>query len=304
MIKIGYLVSYDYELLFTSIRCIYKETDKIFLAIDKHRITWSGNAISIPDTFFKTIEEIDKDGKISIYEDNFYMPELTPMENEIRERNMLLKRMGKGWLIQLDTDEYMCNFKEFVMCLNKKKYLLWFNWILPLTIAGNWITLFKKTDEGYLVVSNKSSFNFLTNIPKYTSARKNKWQYCFNVNIECYHQSWARDNEEIKSKINNWGHKNDFDTKKFYSFWQNIDAHNFERIKNFHPLESTMWKGLEFINEKNLDDIINTDLDASSIDFSDITAINILKQNSIIRFKAFKYLTKKALKKLRFFSKN
>ena len=53
MIKVGYLISYDYELLFSSLPTVYDESDEIFLAIDKDRRTWAGNNFSLPSTFLK-----------------------------------------------------------------------------------------------------------------------------------------------------------------------------------------------------------------------------------------------------------
>ena len=47
MIKVGYLVSYDYELIFNSLPTIYNDADSIYLAIDENRSTWSGNNFTI-----------------------------------------------------------------------------------------------------------------------------------------------------------------------------------------------------------------------------------------------------------------
>ena len=67
MIKVGYLISYDYELLFNSIPTVYKEADEIFLAIDKDRRTWAGNNFSLPNTFFERIKELDTQKKNNIF---------------------------------------------------------------------------------------------------------------------------------------------------------------------------------------------------------------------------------------------
>ncbi|MDP2088173.1 MAG: hypothetical protein Q8J84_02100 [Flavobacteriaceae bacterium] len=61
--------------------------------------------------------------KIEFYFDNFYVPKLTPMQCETRERNMLPKKMGRGWLIPLDIDEYIYDFKTISNYLKRYWYL-------------------------------------------------------------------------------------------------------------------------------------------------------------------------------------
>lgn len=45
---------------------------------------------------FEWVKSIDTEGKISIYEDDFYVPGLSNRENDTRERNMLARFMGEG----------------------------------------------------------------------------------------------------------------------------------------------------------------------------------------------------------------
>ena len=92
MIKVGYLVSYDYNMLLTSIKQLYDYVDGIFIAIDRDRKTWSGNNFELPQSFFDEIKLFDSKNKIEFYFDNFYISELLPIECETRERNMLLKK--------------------------------------------------------------------------------------------------------------------------------------------------------------------------------------------------------------------
>ena len=73
----------------------------------------------MPQSFFDEIKSFDSKNKIEFYFDNFYISELLPIECETRERNMLLKKMGKGWLIQLDVDEYVYDFSKVAKYLKK-----------------------------------------------------------------------------------------------------------------------------------------------------------------------------------------
>ena len=111
-INVGILISYDYEFLKQSLPLIYKNADKIVLALDENYNTWSGNKFEVKPDFFDWISTFDVNNKIEIYKDDFYDPNLSSMENEVRERTMLSVYFGKdNWYIQLDSDELFINFK-------------------------------------------------------------------------------------------------------------------------------------------------------------------------------------------------
>ena len=64
-IKVGFLVSYDYEFLKTSFPLVYHSADEIYLAIDINNNTWSGNKFQIHDSF-DWINKIDKNQKLNL----------------------------------------------------------------------------------------------------------------------------------------------------------------------------------------------------------------------------------------------
>jgi hypothetical protein len=281
MINVGYLISYDFEFVFLSLKQLYKHVDKIYLALDIERKTWSGNSFFVPDSFFLELKKIDTKNKIEIYEDAFFITSNLPMQNETRERNMLADKMGPGWCIQLDADEYIYDFKAVKKFLKVNNYLLKNVELTPVLIQGILITLFKILDDGILYIENNERFNFITNLPEYTTARNvGKLKPHFS-NIEVIHQSWARKNEEVLSKIKNWGHRDDFDTSKFYEFWQNLNSLNYTEYKNFHPLNPTTWNELKFSSIKTPEDFV-TDYSKQS-------------QQNIIGF-PFKFKIKQILK--------
>lgn len=293
MIKVGYLVSYDYELLINSLNTVYDESDQIFLAIDKKRRTWAGNRFEISDTFYKSIQQFDVKNKITFFEDDFYVPELSPMENEVRERNLLLKEMGRGWLIQLDADEYACDFKSLAEQLRKKKYLLTFFKFLPVVLSGYQINLFKKGEDGFFYVSNPTFFNFVTNFPRYTGARKNQNFVNINIGSVYLHQSYAREEEEIYQKFINWGHKNDFDTEKFFNFWKKISKDNYHSIKNFHPLQPDLWRSLSFTKATSINELITNGQFQEELNFSELTVKRIFVENCKILYRRKKRTIKR-----------
>lgn len=257
MIKVGYLLSYDYDLIFTSINQIYVEADKIFIAIDVNRRTWSGNDYELPSSFFENIELLDYKNKIQIYEDNFYISELTPIECETRERNLLLKKMGRGWLIQLDVDEYIYDFKTLTNYLNKYWYLTLFPKYTPVVFKGKLITLFKQTEEGFLYIDNDEKFPFITNLNEYEFTRYITKVRNHFVNVNVVHQSWARTDDEIQTKIKNWGHRDDFNTQHYFEFWKNISSSTYMNYNNIHPISPEVWNKLHFLPSKSIEEFIN-----------------------------------------------
>jgi len=71
------------------------------------------------------------------------------------------------------------------------------------------------------------------------------------------HQSWARTPAEIKLKLTNWGHKDDFNTTSLYKLWDAIDEFNYYCLSNFHPLSPRTWPKLKFIPGR-IDEILNS----------------------------------------------
>lgn len=243
-IKVGYLISYDYEFVKTSLPRVYPFVPEIIFAVDIDRKTWAGEHFTINDEFWEWIKEVDTDHKIRIYEDRFFIPELTAMQCDTRERNLLAAQMGAcDWYIQIDSDEYFLDFEAFVNKLRIYK---------PedhTTVYCHIATLFKQVSTGYLLTDESFvTLPFATNNPVFEIARSN-----LSANKQIYwtdlvlHQSWARSPADILWKIQNWSHKDDFNTTSFYKLWDALDEYNYHCLSNFHPLQPSVWPGLVFI---------------------------------------------------------
>ena len=146
-IKVGFCVAYDWHFLEYAIPQIYTQADLICLSIDVNRTSWGGNEFEFDEEGFKNlINRLDTSHKIKVYRDNFSLPELSPMQNEVRQRNKIAEFMGKGgWHIQLDADEYFLDFGKFVSFLHSSKFTRPVNICCPLYI------LFKQINSGYLL---------------------------------------------------------------------------------------------------------------------------------------------------------
>lgn len=250
-IKVGILVSYDYQYLKDALPGIYEDADSITLAVDKDGKTWSGNDITIPDSFFDWIKEYDKEHKINIYRDSFYVPNLPPLECDTRERNMLARFMGEGgWHVQVDSDEYFLDFKGFC------NYLRSLDINQDTLVFGQWITMFKQNNNDHFLINAKESVPLATNNPKYRIIRVAESGEAVYTAFKVLHQSWARNDDEIKLKLINWGHKNDFDVETYFKFWNLVNKQTFTYFKNFHPFHPEFWPFLEYFEARNIQELI------------------------------------------------
>ena len=250
-IQVGFLVSYDYELLKNSLPRVYEESDTIILAIDKERKTWNGDSFSINDSFFAWIKEIDILNKVSIYEDDFYVADLSTMECEVRERKMLSEKMGIGnWLIQLDADEYFIDFEGFVNDIRKYDSFLDNPSKTPIQIGCFLAHLYKYTDEGILYVENLTRVLLATNLPDYKIGRKTKQRVLYTDKI-LLHECLSRSEEELLFKLKNWGHNNQINPT-FFEKWKAVKKDNFRDYKDFYYIEAEKWKSLGYIPTKDI----------------------------------------------------
>jgi len=285
-VKVGFLVSYDYEYLKFSIPQIYEDSDEIYLAIDRDFYTWSGSRYLIDPDFFQWLKEFDKLNKITIYREKFYLDGYTPLELETRERNMLGKYMGEGgWHLQIDSDEYFSDFKAFIVKLRnlEKRYSK-----TKLTITARLITIFKITAGGFLLVQNSEGiFNVATNYPIYKLARAQNCEKIVNSNVYVLHQNFSRSEDELQYKMKNWGHKNDFNVDSYFKLWKLIDEYNYKYVMNFHPLgRGSDWPSLILVPVKSIEELIlgikngyikTTSIDIKLKDFFPPVFVKILK---------------------------
>jgi hypothetical protein len=265
VIKVGFCVAYDWELLKKSIPRVYQYADIICLAVDKNRKAWSGEPYQFDNqAFYQFVEQIDIDKKIDLYEDDFALSNLNSRQNCNRHRMLIAERMGKGgWHIQIDSDEYFMNFAGFTNYLKKinpnpkpsEK---------PFNVCCPFVPLIKKVNEGYLFVDFKQNLPEIipmaTNQPDYQRARQNGH---FNYYTPFYviHETWARSEDELWYKINNWGHAaEELDARKiresYYLLWQALDAYNYHYVRDFNPAKGSTWPALGFAKGESVEEFL------------------------------------------------
>lgn len=254
-IHVGFLLSYDYELLRNSIPRVYDSADAIFIAVDKDLRTWSGENFTVSDEFFEWLKNFDTKNKITIYRDDFYDSNLSAIENDNRERHMLSLKMGIGnWLVQVDSDEYFLDFKKFVADLRKYDKFLDNPEKNRIQIACYLINMYKYTDNGVLYVNKVTRGLMATNYPDYKIARHTRQRVIYTPNV-LWHESLSRDEKAIEFKLRNWGHNVDVNVEEFMNKWKSVNKQNYQSMSNFFYMNPKKWKKLEFVEGNTIDEI-------------------------------------------------
>lgn len=255
-IKVGFCVAYDWYLLQYALPLVYNSADLICLSLDKKRISWAGERFPFNDAeFYAFVRNVDSRNKIVLLEEDFHQHNLTPMQNEVRQRRRIAERMGTGgWHLQLDCDEYFLRFDQFASELRNKYPKK------PLNICCALVTLYRRVPQGFLYVrpiqrEQVEYIQIATNLPDYSFGRRNGY---FNhyTNYLIVHQSWARTEDEVRQKLLNWGHRNDFDGEQYFLRWVGTSKDNYVSQRDFHPIKSTLWPRLEFFPAESMDDFI------------------------------------------------
>jgi hypothetical protein len=253
-IQVGFLMSYDYELLKKSIPPVYDMADTIFLALDYKKRTWSGNYFEVDDSFYRWLKEFDVKNKIVIYEDNFYVPEITGIQNDTRERYMLALKMGIGnWLIQVDSDEIFIDFEKFVRRIRKYDSFLKNPSKHPIQFAGFHINVYKYLEDGLLYVNKPTKLLLATNYPNYKYAKNTKERIIYDEDF-ILHEGLARTEEELVLKLKNWSHREDVNPN-FLEKWKRANKDNYHEIKDVFYLNPEIWKELGYFPTKSLTEL-------------------------------------------------
>ena len=94
---------------------------------------------------------------------------------------------------------------------------------------------------------------FATNYPNYTCARRTKAQVIYTDNI-VLHESLSRTEEELRFKLENWGHKREVNPE-FLNKWIKVNENNYFQFENFYYIEPERWKKLDFFPTRNITEI-------------------------------------------------
>jgi hypothetical protein len=251
------LISYDHDLLLDLLPRLLPFVDEVLLGLDRDRLSWAGRPIGIPDAFFDALRRLDGAEKIRIVERPFYAPGRTPMELDTAERNALAAEATPGsWLVSVDADERLLDPEGF------------FRWLATAPpdrcVMASWITVYKDLGDAALVVTARADggleqFPLATRGGPFTSAR-----YTAQPKIDgpavALHFSWSRSEAALRTKLENWSHRADFDLERALAAWRALDGDSYAGWRDFHPIWPGLWPGLQKVAAGDLDQLRPGDL--------------------------------------------
>jgi hypothetical protein len=236
------LLAFDYRYAFGAVRSYYEIADEIILGLDAQRLSWTGQPYHIDlNELQQFITEVDHGKKIRIAEGDFHAhPQ--PIVNDTLERSQLSRLVQPGnWVVQIDADEVLVNpaeFRPWLQAANSAKQ-----------VVAPWITVFKRFGNQLLVVTPGSGVGHVATKLRgqYVAARRTPQTEILSP-LKLLHFSWGRTPEELKQKLQNWGHARDFDTDRFFKFWESVTLENYQQARDFHPFIRGAWPALAIVN--------------------------------------------------------
>ena len=243
------LLAYDTAFMLESIKTYIDIVDELYIGLDENRQTWAGSTYELEPGIEAKLKALSP--KVRILEEQFYIPGLNTMENDTRERNLISSHVDEvDYILSVDSDEFLLNPNELASWLRQQTEE-------DVCILGSWITVYKELDDAYLVIANKSGPD-LGDVPIITdrtdcfvNARWTKQKYVMSPAV-LLHFSWARSEAELRKKLVNWSHSDDFSTQQHLDLWLNANERTYKNYKNFHPVTPESWPALVLIEKTQL----------------------------------------------------
>jgi hypothetical protein len=113
-------------------------------------------------------------------------------------------------------------------------------------VSGRWISVFKTFGDEVLVIDPPGELVSIATMLRgqYAEGRRTGQQTVLSP-LRLLHFSWGRTPQELRQKLENWGHARDFDIPGFFAFWDSVTLQNFDQARNFHPLDGPLWQSLK-----------------------------------------------------------
>lgn len=206
------LACYDWRLLPTSIAAYHDVADEVLIGLDRDRLTWSGPPFSLDRS---ALEHALRDfPKCRIIEDRFYQPNLTPLQNDCRERSRLARLARNEWVVEVDADEIV-DGAAIVAELPR----------VPdgHQLYGFWRDILKVDGDTALLRDTRAGGKLCALATK-SKARKYARQtgeppHVADITVE--HLTTARPEQELAQKYRSWGHS-DTISQSALADWRNL----------------------------------------------------------------------------------
>lgn len=227
----------------------YPFVEKILVNYDQDGLGWNRSPIDIEGTL-EILREMDVDSKIEYRAGSYSSAELTPHQNQVKQRQEALDACADAdWVVQLDADEVMAAPETFFACLQQAQDAGYNGLDYParffyVHLGGDWFL--EKSRRFWKVTSNypgplavRPGVTF--NVGRQCDAR------LFRVDFEArsteperahlpvhrviaqseavYHYSWVRSRALLRGKFENHGALSKSNKAREYQIWNWCGQH-------------------------------------------------------------------------------
>jgi hypothetical protein len=247
----AYVLAADPAWLEESIQSYYELVHRVVVSYDKSGRSWTGKPLPIDDCLAR-LKSIDPHGKLDFRPGDYARTEHSPMENDTYQRQQALQQASDGadWVIQLDTDEVVANFRVFRESLMEADAGGYDAMVYP----ARW--LYQRISPGYFLEQSSRLWRRRASYPGPVAVRPgvelrharqggtNLYAVGFShehlplyflppvpvrklipFNDAILHFSWIRSDDEMAAKLISWGHARDRDWSRPLRRWRRAARH-------------------------------------------------------------------------------
>ena len=234
-------VAYDWRYALESLPHCYGIADEVLLGLDAGRVSWSGKRYPFNDKAFHAgLRRLDPQGKVRVVEADFHA-QASPRDNDTFERNALSRLCRPGnWVLQIDSDEWMTNPLEFRDWLRQRRW--------ERAVQASWETVYKVVGRTALIIDGPPV------LIQVASSRRGQLVHMRDCAswpllspLKLLHFAWGRSRSELKRKLENWSHSQDFDTAAALRRWDGVTLANHRRQRDLHPIHPGLWPALKAV---------------------------------------------------------
>jgi hypothetical protein len=271
----AYILAADPAWIEASVLSYYDVIEEIIVSYDENGKGWTGVPIAVEECLTR-LKAVDRNGKFRYCPGHYARLEHAPMENETYQRQCALDQVGEDtdWVLQFDTDELLPNTSALldILAYAERNDTFIVEWPMRVlynrTLAGQYLQVCAANREDCfeypapiavrpgveLVNARRAKGKFLRPVVKgdvhslqiTRSAEDDEYRAeLLNGAEAALHNSWARSDASIRSKIASWGHNEGLKTWWYYYTRWRPAAYFWRYMHDLHPFSHGVWPALK-----------------------------------------------------------
>jgi hypothetical protein len=271
----AYVLAADPAWIEASVLSYYEYVAEIVVSYDESGRGWTGAPIDVA-TCLRRLREIDRAGKMRFCGGSFYRAELGPMGCDTFQRSAAIAAVGADadWVLQLDTDEVLPDPDALLAVLRCADEMGAFAVDWPMRV------LYQRLRDGrYLEVCDQDGsdrFEYPGSVAVRAGAVLDHSRFTKELTVRAVvrgddrslqlrapaapnerrieidsaqmaiiHNSWARSEASIRSKIASWSHNEGLKSRLYYHVRWRPTPYLWRWTRDFHPFARGLWPALK-----------------------------------------------------------